>query len=66
VSPLGKAPALSENIRLRWKWLTVTNNLAYYDTDLITTVKCFIVKTTIEIAAGFIVLLKTCAFKGLR
>ncbi len=41
----------------------MTNTLANCGTDLITTVKCFIVKATIEIEAGFIVLLKTFTFK---
>ncbi len=39
-----------ENIRLERKLLTVTNTVAYYGTQLITTVKSFIVK-----AAGRIV-----------
>jgi hypothetical protein len=36
-----KAPALPENIRLRWKGLTVTSTLAYHDLELITVVKSF-------------------------
>ncbi len=31
------------NIRLGWKWLTLTNTLAYYKTKLIMDVKCLIV-----------------------
>ncbi len=64
MSHLGKAPALSENIRLRWMWLTVTNTLAYCDTNLITAVNFLIVHAPIEIAAGFLVLLKTCTLRG--
>jgi hypothetical protein len=36
--------AFPANIRLSWKWLTVANSLAYYDTELIKTVKSFIVQ----------------------
>ncbi len=32
-------PALPANIRLGWKWLTVTDTLAYYDTETITAIK---------------------------
>jgi hypothetical protein len=39
----GMLVALSKNIRLGQKRLTVTNTLAYYDTELITTVKSLIV-----------------------
>ncbi len=35
-----RAPASPLNIRLGWKWPTVTNTLAYYDTVLFTTYKC--------------------------
>jgi hypothetical protein len=35
--------ALSTNNRL-WKWLTVTNTLAYYDAELFTTVKRYILQ----------------------
>ncbi len=33
--------AFSANIRLGWKWLAVTNALAYYGTELILAEKCF-------------------------
>jgi hypothetical protein len=36
-----KAVALSTNIRLGWKWLTMTSAIAYYGTDWITAVKSF-------------------------
>jgi hypothetical protein len=36
--------ALPANIRLEWRLLTVTNTLAYYDLDLITTISDFIVQ----------------------
>ncbi len=35
----GHLLSLPINIRLGCKWITVTNTLAYYDTDLITAVK---------------------------
>ncbi len=35
---------LSENIRLGWNWLRVTNALAYYQTKLIASIKSFIVQ----------------------
>ncbi len=37
------ALALSANIRLGWKGLTVTNTLAYHDVELIAAVKIVIV-----------------------
>ncbi len=37
------ASSLAWNIRLEWKWLTLTNTLAYYNTSRITAVKSFIV-----------------------
>jgi hypothetical protein len=40
------ALALLLNIRLVWKRLKVTNALAYYGTELITAIKCFIVQAT--------------------
>ncbi len=36
--------ALLSNIRLGWKWLTVTDTTAYYGTELITAVKGFMVE----------------------
>jgi hypothetical protein len=42
--PLWWAPALSANIGLVWKCMTVTNTLAYYDTAKITDPKGFIVQ----------------------
>jgi hypothetical protein len=33
---------LPANIRPKWKWQKVTNTLAYYGTELITTVKSFV------------------------
>ncbi len=36
--------SLPANIRLGWKWMAVTNNLAYYDKATITAVKSFIVQ----------------------
>ncbi len=41
---LGWAPALPSIIRLHKRGLRVTNTLAYYVTELITTVKIFIVQ----------------------
>jgi hypothetical protein len=41
---LCSAPALPTYIRLGWKSTEVVNNLAYYDTSIITTVKYFIVQ----------------------
>jgi hypothetical protein len=38
---------LWRNIRLGWKELGVTNGLAYYGTDLITSVKSLIVATPV-------------------
>jgi hypothetical protein len=38
------AYSLARNIRLEWKWLTLTNTLAYYNTARITAVKSFIVE----------------------
>ena len=37
----GRLLSLPANIKLEWKRLTVTNTLAYYDTELIMTVKMF-------------------------
>jgi hypothetical protein len=37
--------ALTENIRHRQKRKTIKNTLAYYGTQLITVVKCFVVQT---------------------
>ncbi len=37
----GRLLALFANIRLGWKWMEVSNNLAYYDTATITAVKSF-------------------------
>ncbi len=34
---------LSRNIRLGWKWLTVTNTLAYYGVKITTAVRVFVV-----------------------
>jgi len=39
--------ALSSNIRLGWRLLSLANTLAYYGTDFTTDVKCFIMKTLI-------------------
>jgi hypothetical protein len=57
---LGLAPALPTNIMLVRKCLTVKNNLAYYDTKLIPTVKSFIqttganfVKLSLSMIYGF-------------
>ncbi len=36
-----RLPAMTLNIRLGWKWLTVANTLAFYDTAIITSVKSF-------------------------
>ncbi len=41
---IGRLLTLPGNIRLGWKWLTVTNTLAYFDTVSITAVKSFIVQ----------------------
>jgi hypothetical protein len=46
--PTFKALALPANIRLGWKYLTVTNTLAYYGTELITTIKSFKVQALRE------------------
>ncbi len=35
----GRFLAFPANIRLEWKWMAVTNTLAYYDTATITAVK---------------------------
>jgi hypothetical protein len=40
--------ALDENVSLGWNWPTVTNTLAYYERELITTVKWFIVQTLLD------------------
>ncbi len=32
------------NLKLDWKWLTMTNTLAYTDTELIKAAKCFIIQ----------------------
>jgi len=37
----GKLPALPANIRLGWKCMTVTNNLAYHETVRIIAIKSF-------------------------
>jgi hypothetical protein len=42
VKPIRKY-ALGANIRLGWKWLNVTNTIAYFNAELITFVKRFIV-----------------------
>ncbi len=42
----GRFLALNINIRQGWKLLKVTNAVAYYVTELITTVKCFIVQAS--------------------
>ncbi len=36
--------SIPANIRLGWKKLTVTNTLAYYDMEVITAVKSFVVE----------------------
>jgi hypothetical protein len=41
-------PALSPNIRLVWKRLTLANTLAYYNTARITAMKSFIVQAPKE------------------
>ncbi len=41
----GRLLALQVNFRLGWKWMAVTNTLAYYDTAAITTQKSFILQT---------------------
>jgi hypothetical protein len=41
VAPLGYAPSLTSNVRLGWKWRTVTNTTAYYVTELISAAKKF-------------------------
>jgi hypothetical protein len=41
---LTHAPALPVNIMLGWKLMAVKNALAYYDTAIVTPVKCFIVQ----------------------
>jgi hypothetical protein len=35
----GWLPALPANMRSAWKWLTMTNTLAYYDTESVTAAK---------------------------
>jgi hypothetical protein len=40
----GSLPVLPTNFRLGWKSMQVANTLAYYDTAIITAVKCFIVR----------------------
>ncbi len=40
----GRVLALPTNISLGWKWLTLTNTLAYYATEFITAVKSFMVQ----------------------
>jgi hypothetical protein len=40
----GQVQALLVNIRLGWKRLIVKNVVAYYDIEIITAVKCFIVQ----------------------
>jgi hypothetical protein len=41
----GRLTALPTNIILVWKGLTVTNTLAYYNTELVNNVKSVIVRT---------------------
>jgi hypothetical protein len=41
---MGRLLALLANIRLGWKWLTMTNALAYCNTESVATVKSFIVQ----------------------
>jgi hypothetical protein len=38
------APSIATNIRLAWRWVTMTDNLAYYSSKLITTIKDFMIK----------------------
>ncbi len=44
LNPNGWLPVLLPNIRLGWKWLTLVNTLAYYNTTRIAAVKSFIVE----------------------
>ncbi len=44
VAHKGGLLTLRTNNRL-WKWLTVTNTLAYYDAELFTTVKHYIIQS---------------------
>jgi hypothetical protein len=41
---MGKPLTLPTNVGVGWKQLTVTNTLAYYNNELITVVKSFIVQ----------------------
>jgi hypothetical protein len=41
----GRLLTFPENIRLEWKWIAITNGLAYNDEILITSVKSVIVHT---------------------
>ena len=57
------ASSLARNIGLEWKWLTLTNTLAYYNTARITAVKSFIVQAPVvftyfcqNIMKGFLLL----------
>ncbi len=43
----GGHSALPANKRLGWKWLTLRDTPAYYDTKLITAIKSFIVQTQV-------------------
>jgi len=40
------APALTSNIRVELKWLTVTNNLAYFGTEFTMEVNSFIAQVS--------------------
>jgi hypothetical protein len=39
---------MNTNMRLGWKWLTLSKTLAYYDVEIITTVKSFTVRRTFD------------------
>ncbi len=43
----GRLLVVPSNNRLLFEWLTVTNTLAYYDTEWINIIKCFIVQATV-------------------
>ncbi len=47
VLPLVKGPVFPKNIRLEWKWLSVTNALAYNPAAFITIVKSFKVQAPV-------------------
>jgi hypothetical protein len=46
----GRLPALSENVRLGWMWLSVVKTFTYFYTVLFTAVKGFM----IEASTGFV------------